>query len=137
MPNKKIINTTSKSYDNIKFKSILECSVYKYLKKEGYKASYEPDAFVLSESFYSHNYYKDGEKVKRKILKMTYTPDFKITINNINIYIEVKGFYNDVYPYKRKLFLNSIINKNIIFIETHSLKDLEKSLLLIKNEITK
>lgn len=132
MQNKKIINATPKSYDGINFKSTLEVSIYKYLKDTNFNVLYEPDTFILLDSFTPPLCIVNGKIVKRKILKITYTPDFKVEYKNKIIYIEVKGFCNDVYPYKKKLFLNKIKDSDIIFIEVHSKKELLDSLKLIE-----
>lgn len=123
--NKKIINATPTNVGNIKFKSTLEASIYKALIDRGFEPLYELDSFCLIEGFKPREYYVRGKGNSRKFTDITYTPDFKIQYKELTIYIEVKGFQNDVYPYKKKLFLRKINNNpNIIFIETYSKKDL-------------
>lgn len=123
--NKKIINATPTSVGDIKFKSKLEALIYKTLIEKGFQPTYEPDTFILLEGFKPLNYFKKGTKLTRKFTAITYTPDFKLVINDKIIYIEVKGFNNDVYPYKKKLFLNLIKeNPSIYFLEVYSKKDL-------------
>lgn len=132
--NRKVINATSTKINNIKFKSRIEASIYKYLLDNGYNPLYEPDTFIIFSGFYPAPYIIDGIIKKTKCKDITYTPDFKINIGNKTIYIEVKGFSNDVYPYKRKLFLSYIKNLDgIYFIEVHSKKGLLASLKMIED----
>lgn len=107
--NKKIKNATKKTYDGINFKSITEVMVYKILKEKGYDVKYEPIKFKIVEGFKSNIpfYIKKGNNLQLNMDKqraITYTPDFVLMKDNKHIFIEVKGYTNDVYPYKRKLF---------------------------------
>ncbi|HSH51275.1 MAG TPA: DUF1064 domain-containing protein, partial [Bacteroidales bacterium] len=75
----------------IKFRSKLEVYCYKQLKKHNINIEYESITFTILESF----------KYKNKtIRKMTYTPDF---IGD-NFIIECKGYMNDAFPLRWKLF---------------------------------
>lgn len=133
--NKKIINATPTSVNGIEFKSRMEATVYKYLVDSGYQPQYEPDTFVVFKGFYpSRPYFVDGKAQKRKLLDVTYTPDFKITLEDGKlIYIEVKGFNNDIYPYKRKMFLHYLETlQNTYFFEVHSKKGLISCLEKLK-----
>ena len=140
--NKKVINATSVSYDGIKFKSKFEASIYKMLKESGLKFSYEDYTITLMEGFYptKTSYIprkKRGIRVtefKEKIRSMTYTPDFTV-FNNDKIYlIEVKGYETDRYIVKRKLLLKYIDDKNMIFFEIHTKKDMINCIEFIKND---
>lgn len=122
--NRKIINATPTQVDGIKFKSRLEASVYKTLIDRGFQPQYEPDTFVLFEGFKPVRYLKDGSMYTRKFTDITYTPDFKVAFNDVIVYIEVKGFDNDVYPYKKKMFLKLIKELPIYFLEVHNKKGL-------------
>ena len=51
MENKKIKNATSKEYNGIKFKSIVEVSVYKHLLSLGFKPEYEKHKYTIWEGF--------------------------------------------------------------------------------------
>ena len=65
---------------------------------------------------------------------MTYTPDFTV-FNNDKIYlIEVKGYETDRYIVKRKLLLKYIDDKNMIFFEIHTKKDMINCIEFIKND---
>lgn len=98
--NKKIKNATPNVYDGIQFKSQLETYVYKQLKAHNLKAEYEPIKFELIPSF---------TFCGKKIRAMTYTPDFV----GDNFIIEAKGRPNDVWPYKWKWFMWSLLNKGL------------------------
>ena len=98
--NKKVKNATPNVYDGIQFKSQLETYVYKQLKAHNLKAEYEPIKFELIPSF---------TFCGKKIRAMTYTPDFV----GDNFIIEAKGRPNDVWPYKWKWFMWSLLNKDL------------------------
>ena len=112
MINKKIKNATSVECDGIKFKSKIELMVYKTLVQEGFKPFYEPTKYVIWEGFkptvltYKPN--KSGELViqDKKLIDITYTPDFIFVAPDKKtlIVLEVKGYCNDLYPLKEKLF---------------------------------
>ena len=77
------------------FKSKLEERVWKILQKEYPSVKYEPDKF----------------KYKQPVVDRTYTPDFYL--NDLNKWIEVKGYwYEDAilkYDIFRKKFLDTEI----------------------------
>lgn len=98
--NKKVKNATQNVFDGITFRSKLETYTYKQLKAHDLKADYEPFAFELIPAF---------TFCGKKIRAMTYTPDFV----GDNFIIEVKGFPNDVWPYKWKWFMWALLNKGL------------------------
>ena len=98
--NKKVRNATTNEYDGIKFKSKLETYVYKQLKAHNLKADYEPIKFELIPSF---------KFCGKTIRAMTYTPDFV----GDNFIIEAKGFANETWPLKWKMFLWLLLNKGL------------------------
>jgi hypothetical protein len=117
--NKKIRNATEITVDGIKFRSKLEAYTYKGLKSAGIEFLYEEVKFNLIDPFeYKADSYESKKKrgtnikefipVSRKIRAMTYLPDFVDT--NKEWIIEVKGFENDSFPNKWKLF--KFINKD-------------------------
>jgi hypothetical protein len=133
--NKKIKNATSTEYDDIKFKSKLEVTIYKTLKEKGLNPLYECNKFILQEGFRpSKPHYVKGVCPKTangyaKIIQITYTPDFTVEYNDKLLFIEAKGKQNDSYPIKRKLFLNYLDKlPNAYFMEVYSKKDLLESL---------
>lgn len=138
--NKKIKNATSIEYDGISFKSKLELTIYKTLKEEGLDPHYECNKFILQEGFKLSKPFwckglpytnKNGEN--KKVIAITYTPDFTVEYGKNILFIECKGFQNDSYPIKRKLFLNEIDGiPNMYFMEVYSKKDLLESLKQFK-----
>ena len=110
-PNKKIKNAKALSYYGIQFKSRLELYTYKKLKEANIKFVYEQHTFPLLEKFEYKG--KSMELFKQKGVKhfdwqnplvrgITYTPDFA-NLKHKWI-IECKGFANDVFPLKWKMF---------------------------------
>ena len=106
--NKKVRNATAKVYKGIKFRSKLELFTYKKLEDAGIAALYEKKKYVLMEGFRFEseaiecNSKREYVENTTKVRDITYTPDF-VDPNNEWI-IEVKGFANDVFPVKWKLF---------------------------------
>lgn len=116
MENKKVKNATPCTADGIAMKSKLEVMVYKTLKELGFNPQYEPVVFTFWEGkkpitpfFDIEKRAKDssGRKNKRnqkKFVDMKYTPDFIFDYNGITVIIEAKGWENDQFPIRKKLF---------------------------------
>lgn len=148
--NKKIRGAKSITYNNITFKSALECSCYKHLLKSGLQFSYEEEKVLLWEgtklnkvSLYAPKklrvgkYGKNLEKQTRALVNITYTPDFVVIKGDYKIYFDVKGKENDVYPIKKKLFLKILENRKdkytYLFFEPHSVKQMIDAVNIINN----
>jgi len=121
--NVKVRNATAKTYKGIKFRSKLELFTYRKLQEAGIKADYEKTTFVIQDGFeFDNNCIEPsskgyGIKKSRKIRAITYTPDF-IDPKNKWI-IEVKGYANDVFPIKWKMFkkyLHEKGNEAVLFL---------------------
>ena len=121
---------------------------------------YEPEKFILYPSVKhtgikiyrpSKESYKDNnDKEKKKLSQdlflqegtfraISYTPDFIITKGKNIIYVDVKGYTNDTYPIKMKMFLGVITqeatihkDKNYIFAEPHTVKQMKQLIDIIK-----
>ncbi len=145
--NNKIRNATPLEVDDIQFKSKLEVATYIALKEEGFEPEYEKHTYVLQKSnlFSTPCYspYKDRKKHKEvwglnkyKTLGLRYTPDFRLQLSDLEVFIEVKGFANDRYPYQKKLFLKWLEDNNhkSVFFEIHNKKQLKQALEVI-NEL--
>lgn len=147
--NKKIRNATGTTYDNIQFKSKLEAYTYQQLIKEGYTPEYEGRTFTLVPSFQildTISYYHRSTKLPkhlvedlRKIRSMTYTPDFIVVLDSYYIVYDVKGFRNDTYPLKKKLFFKWVKDneddfdgKKVIFFEPSTRAEVNQSIEIIK-----
>lgn len=116
--NRKIINATPMKVGKIQFKSTTEARVYKTLKESGFDPKYEPVTFTIWKGFYPTVPFltkdKKGNLVPggTKLQSMHYTPDFIMKYKGYTVIVEVKGFENDVFPYKFKIFRK--------YMETHS-----------------
>lgn len=139
MKNKKIKNATVSEYNNIRFKSKLELTVYKTLVQAGFNPEYENKHYTLWEGFKPTIPFFTKDKNKRlkldntKLRDITYTPDFTFIYNNRLIIIEVKGIENDVYPVKKKLFRKIIEDTNALFFEIFTKNQLLQAIDIIKN----
>lgn len=141
LENKKIVGATPFSYGGINFKSKIEVQAYKKLVECGFNPKYEEVTFLLWEGgkptipYFNGNKSQDLKLANRKISNITYTPDFSLEYNGIMIFIEIKGFRNDLFPYKFKMFrkvLESIYDNTLVF-EIHSMKQLLQAIDIIKN----
>lgn len=146
--NKKIINATPNQLDSIEFKSRSEALCYKKLRESGFSPKYEEESFVLFNTyklrdssllvFIGDAKSKNLERFDKTLRKSIYTPDFTFDFNDYHIIIEVKGYPNDIYPFKRKIFLTNLgrglynIQHPVVFIEVHSTKELMQAIEIIK-----
>lgn len=139
--NKKIKNATSVTVDGIKFKSKFESKVYEVLKEKEFEPKYEPWKFTIFRGFIpTVPFYDKNNKTgllkfnKKKLIDITYTPDFICEYNGITIILEVKGKVNDVFPIKRKLFRYYLETWKIpvMFFEIYSKKQLLQAIEIIK-----
>ena len=139
--NKKIRNATPKEFNGIKFKSILEVMVYKTLLSVGFEPLYEKNKFVIWQGLYPSVPFYDKDVTtrmlklnKKKIIDITYTPDFTFEYHGTLIIIEAKGFENDVFPLKKKMFRGVLehLNQNAIFFEIYTKKQLLQAIEIIK-----
>lgn len=140
--NKKIKNATQNTYDNIQFKSRLEAVIYKTLKEKGFDPKYEPWKFTIWEgykpkvSFFDRNS-KTGllKNNNKKIIDITYTPDFCFDYNDLFVIIEAKGMENDVFYIKKKLFRKYLESwgRPVMYFELHSKKQLLQAIDIIKS----
>ena len=141
MDNKKVKNATATFYNNINFKSKLEVSCYKKLETSGLTFAYEPETItiwvgskIINTTVYLPDKYKIlVPKSNFKLRDITYTPDFKITHKEYTIYVDSKGHVNDVYPIKKKMFLQYLDKKpKHMFFEPHSVKQMMQTIEIIK-----
>lgn len=122
--------------EDIRFRSKLELNIYRKLRKEGFNPEYEQKTFVLWEGFKPARifYDKNMKRDSGKIRDITYTPDFTLVYNGYTVFIEAKGYENDIYPIKKKLFraLMEKMPEKTIFFEVRNLKGLECAMKTIK-----
>lgn len=140
--NKKIINASPLEYDGIFFKSKLEKMAYQTLKEQGFPVLYEPKKFIIWEGFRPNVpfYNKDAstrmlKMDSKKVIDISYTPDLMFEYNNHLIIIEMKGFENNTYPLKKKIFRKWLESNypNSIYFEIFTNKQLLQAIDIIKN----
>lgn len=146
--NKKIKGARALVEDGIHFKSVLESKVYHELKLHGIEALYEPHTISLWQGHHPITpfYTKDKSKKKlkglilnkRRLADIKYTPDFYFRFKNLDIWIEVKGFENDVFYIKKKLFISyldeqfSLTKQKSIYFEIFNISQLREALAIIE-----
>lgn len=140
--NKKIKNASPLEYEGISFKSKLEKMAYQTLREHGLPVEYEPQKFIIWEGFKpTVPFYNKDLKTRmlkldiKKIIDISYTPDFIVRYNGYMVILELKGFENSVYPLKKKIFrkwLETNIPKSIYF-EIFTKKQLLQAIDIIKN----
>ena len=146
MENKKIKNAQRLIYNNIQFKSQLEVMIYKTLLQEGFDVKYEPVTFTLWQGFHPEiPYYVKNKKTRelaldnKKLIDIKYTPDFIFYYNGIRVIIEAKGFQNDVFYIKKKLFRAyleedfSNVKIQSLYFEIYTKKELMQAIEIIKD----
>lgn len=145
MTNHKVKNATPLEYNNIQFKSRLEVMIYKTLLQEGFNVQYEPTKYIIWEGFKPNvSFYNKDKKTRmlkldnKRLIDITYTPDFVFEYKETTIVIEAKGFENDTFPIKKKLFRKWLENQNsqgnkYIFFEIFTKRQLMQAIDIIKN----
>lgn len=145
--NKKIKNATALTYDNIQFKSKTEVMVYKTLLQLGFDPYYEAtkyriwEGFVPTVPYYTKGKDKNLKRSTKKLIDITYTPDFVFLAPDKKtvVIIEVKGFANDVFPIKRKMFrkyletIKNELKQPVVYFEIYTKKQLMQAIEIIKS----
>ena len=140
--NKKIRNASPLEYEGIQFKSKLEKMAYQTLKNHNLPAEYEPRKFIIWEGFkptvpfYNKDIHTRMLKLEdKKIINISYTPDFLIEYNGYLVVIEAKGMENNCFYLKKKMFrkwLEKHEPKSIYF-EIYTKKQLLQAIDIIKD----
>lgn len=119
----RVKNATPTQYDSIKFRSKLEVYTYKKLKEANIFAEYEQHRYMLLPSFIFEN---------KTVRAITYLPDFV----GKNFIIECKGFPNEAWPLREKLFKYYLINNmpNYTFYLVRNQKQVDELIEKLKNE---
>lgn len=92
--NKKVKNARIVRFDGKSFDSELELTFYKVLLESGYSFVLKPK-IVLQPSF---------KYMNETIREISFIPDFQVNIHNHKIIIDTKGYPNEVFPLKLKMF---------------------------------
>lgn len=116
----KVKNATPNEYDGIKFRSKLETYTYKKLKEANIYSEYEQHRYELLPAFTFQ-----GSKIRA----ITYLPDFV----GDNFIIECKGFPNEAWPLREKLFKYYLKDTNYKFYIVHTQKEVDKLISELKN----
>lgn len=134
-------------YENIQFDSKLEVNIYKFLKSKGFKVAYNEKSFELFKAFKpTVPFFRRGLNRKThknelkhdmtKLQNISYTPDFIFDYEGYHVIVEAKGFPNERYPMVRKMFRKYLEthnkNKNIVYMEIKSVREMEQGLNLLK-----
>ena len=113
--NRKIKGATPTIVDGVQYRSKLEARCAQILKENNISFEYEP--FKIE---YIPKFEYDGIKYRAAY----YTPDFVVDNKYI---LEVKGYANDVYRYKKKLVLLKLMQQNkYSFVEIKTLTKLRE-----------
>ena len=143
--NVKVKNAKKVEYDRVKFDSALEVFTYKQLKLLGVEFNYAGVVFEIIPALElrcvkalwpnATGLDKKTLKLRTKIQKKTYTPDFSLIYNEHEIYFECKGFANDDAPTKKKLLLNLLENfgNSAVYLEPHNQRQVLECIEFIKN----
>ena len=118
----KVKNATPTQLDGIKFRSKLEAYTYKKLKEANIYAEYEQYRYILLPSFIFEN---------RTVRAITYLPDFV----GSNFIIECKGFPNEAWPLREKLFKYYLTNNmpNYSFYLVRNQKQVDELVKVLKD----
>ena len=116
----KVKNATPNIYDGIKFRSKLETYTYKKLKEANIYSEYEQHRYELLPAFTFQ-----GSKIRA----ITYLPDFV----GDNFIIECKGFPNEAWPLREKLFKYYLKDTEYKFYIVHTQKEVDKLISELKN----
>ena len=110
MTNRKVLNATHVEVDGIQMKSKIERTIYLALKELGITPQYEGETFVYWKDrkpktlFYDRSSKRQLRLNMKKLISIKYTPDFVFMYDGIKVIIEVKGWENDSFPLRKKLF---------------------------------
>ena len=116
---KSMIKSKKASYNGIEFQSLLEKRMYQLLHEEEIPVEYEEhsftvfDALVYPQACYEgtpKKLYNKGSKVR----SINYTPDF--VDPNGKWIIETKGYANESFPLRWKLFKRHLKENNLAYV---------------------
>ena len=121
--NKKVKNATPLTYDKIEFKSKLEVYCYKLFKDNRIPVEYEQIKFQILDPFVYN---------EEKVRGMVFTPDFV----GENFVVECKGFMNDAFPLRWKLFKHHLYSNKLRY-ELYLPRNKQDVELVVKEIISK
>lgn len=143
---KSIVGGRKKNYDfkGISYKSSLEKTMAMLLDEAGIEFKYEPETFKVVEPFefnidsYERQSNGKGDMINRgqkKVQAVSYTPDF---IGD-GFIIETKGYANETFPLRWKLFKKMIVDQperfdDITLYKPQKISECEDVVKLIKEK---
>lgn len=139
--NKKILNATPVvSKDGIQMKSKVELRIYNTLKDLGFNPLYESESFTYWEGlkpnvhFYDMGKNHHVRKNMKKLISMKYTPDFTFEYDGIKVIIEVKGWENDQFSIRKKMFRGYLetLEYPVVYAEIFTKRQLLEFIELLK-----
>lgn len=139
--NHKVRNACPLEYEGTTFKSKLEVLIFRTLREKGFPVEYEPRKIAIWEGFKPSVPFYDKNNMTRmlslqmkKLMDITYTPDFMFKHKGHLIIIEAKGFVNDTFPIKKKLFRAWLEDHpESIYFEIYTKKQLLQAIDIINN----
>lgn len=136
---KRISKAKKYHFNGVDYKSGLELKMAKLLTENKIPFKYEPTKFNLQEGFVSegdcHERQSNGKgefknRGNKKILPITYTPDFI----GKGFAIETKGYANESFPIKWKMFKKYLHDKGIklMLFKPQTQKECEEVIRILK-----
>ena len=133
----KVKNARKSTYDGKEFKSNLELYCYKQLEQSEILVEYEENTFTIFPAMVYPLACYEGTQKKlynkgSKIRPITYTPDF--VDPNGKFIIETKGYANESFPLRWKLFKKHLKDNNhhyVLFMPRNK-KQVDETIELIK-----
>ena len=115
----KVKNAKKSTYKGINFQSQLELHCYKKLESDKIPVEYEKTTFTIFNSLIYPQACYEGTTKKlynkgNKIRPITYTPDF--VDPNGKWIIETKGYANESFPLRWKLFKKHLKDNNLQYV---------------------
>ena len=142
--NRRILNATPVvAPDGTQLKSKLERTVYITLQELGLNPKYESETFTYwtgikpKTPFYELGKNRHNCLNMKKLIDMKYTPDFIFEYKGTKVLIEVKGWANDQFAIRKKLFrayLDSLDIK-VIYAEIFTKRQLLEFIEELKTQV--
>ena len=115
----KVKNVKKSTYKGIQFQSRLELYCYKELETAKISVKYEEETFTIFPALVYPQACYEGTKKKlynkgSKVRAITYTPDF--VDPNGKWIIETKGYANESFPLRWKLFKKHLKDSNLQYV---------------------
>ena len=142
--NRKVLNATLVEVDGIKMKSKIEKTIYLALKELGITPQYEGETFIYwtervpKTFFYDRNSKRQLRLNMHKLRNMKYTPDFVFIYKEVKVIIEVKGWENDAFPIRKKLFRGYLDNLPypVVYAEIFTRRQLLEFMQVLDSKVT-